>query len=47
MIWRGKARDLYDLWFLLRMDVKIDSTLINWKLSYYRKKCQRVYWRCK
>ncbi|MEM2941185.1 MAG: nucleotidyl transferase AbiEii/AbiGii toxin family protein [Thermoproteota archaeon] len=34
---RGKARDLYDLWFLLKMGVKTDLDLINEKLSYYKK----------
>lgn len=34
---RAKARDLYDLWFLLKMEVKIDLDLINEKLSYYKK----------
>ena len=33
---RGKARDLYDLWFLLKTGVKIDFELINEKLSYYK-----------
>ncbi|MEM3424373.1 MAG: nucleotidyl transferase AbiEii/AbiGii toxin family protein [Thermoproteota archaeon] len=34
---RGKPRDLYDLWFLLKTGVKPDIHLINEKLSYYRK----------
>jgi len=37
LAWRGKARDLYDLWFLLKMGVKTDLDLINEKLSYYKK----------
>lgn len=37
LTWRGKARDLYDLWFLLKTGVKIDLELINKKLSYYKK----------
>ncbi|MEM3404601.1 MAG: nucleotidyl transferase AbiEii/AbiGii toxin family protein [Nitrososphaeria archaeon] len=38
IIWRGKARDLYDLWFLIKMNVKIDIPLIDKKLIYYRKR---------
>lgn len=37
LTWRGKARDLYDLWFLLKTGVKIDLELVNKKLSYYKK----------
>ncbi|MGC8831781.1 MAG: nucleotidyl transferase AbiEii/AbiGii toxin family protein [Thermoproteota archaeon] len=37
LTWRGKARDLYDLWFLLKMRVRVDLDLINDKLSYYKK----------
>ncbi len=36
--WRAKARDLYDLWFLLRKGVKINIDLINLKLDYYKMK---------
>jgi len=35
LIWRGKARDLYDLWFLLRKNVMPDINLINKKLEYH------------
>lgn len=32
---RGKARDVYDLWFLLKKGVKVDLGLVNEKLGYY------------
>lgn len=32
---RGDARDLYDLWFLVRKGVKVNADLANRKLSYY------------
>ncbi len=32
---RGKARDLYDLWFLLEQGQKVDLALINLKLALY------------
>ncbi|MGB9728076.1 MAG: nucleotidyl transferase AbiEii/AbiGii toxin family protein [Nitrososphaeria archaeon] len=35
---RVKARDLYDLWFLIKMGVKIDLSLINKKLEFYKMK---------
>jgi predicted nucleotidyltransferase component of viral defense system len=35
LIWRAKARDLYDLWFLLRKNIKPKIKLIEKKLSYY------------
>lgn len=34
---RGKARDLYDLWFLAEVGVKADVALINEKLKLYSK----------
>ncbi len=34
---RGKARDLFDLWFLMEKGVKPDLVLINSKLSLYDK----------
>jgi len=34
---RNYARDVYDLWFLLKKGIKPDLTLINEKLSYYKK----------
>jgi len=37
LITRNKARDLYDLHFLLKKDVEIDIDLINEKLKYYNK----------
>lgn len=36
--WRSRARDLYDLWFLLRKNVKLDPQLVNRKLEYYNLK---------
>lgn len=38
MVWRSKARDLYDMWFLLKSGVKIDYAVVEKKLSYYKKK---------
>ena len=37
VIWRTKARDLYDIWFLLKNGVKIDYSAVGEKLSYYKK----------
>lgn len=37
LIIRGRARDLYDISFLLKKNVKFDENLINKKLSYYDK----------
>lgn len=34
---RGKARDLYDVWFLMERGIKPDLELINSKLSLYNK----------
>ena len=38
LVWRAEAKDLYDLWFLTRKNVKWDVTLVDRKLSYYRLK---------
>ncbi len=38
---RGKARDLYDLVFLIKKGVSLDYSLINKKLSYYKKTYNR------
>ncbi len=35
---RVKARDVYDLWFLLNKGIKFDSNLVNEKISYYNLK---------
>lgn len=35
---RDKARDVYDLWFLIQKEVKADAQLINKKLDYYNMK---------
>lgn len=35
---RNKARDVYDLYFLIDAGVKIDKELVNKKLEYYKKK---------
>ncbi|MBI4181844.1 MAG: nucleotidyl transferase AbiEii/AbiGii toxin family protein [Candidatus Aenigmarchaeota archaeon] len=32
---RMKARDVYDLWFLLRKGIKLDKALVTKKLAYY------------
>ncbi|MEM5778472.1 MAG: nucleotidyl transferase AbiEii/AbiGii toxin family protein [Candidatus Aenigmatarchaeota archaeon] len=34
---RTKARDVYDLWFLLKKGVKFDKELVNKKLKFYKK----------
>lgn len=34
--YRGRARDLYDLWFLIKKNIKPDIKLINTKLNYYK-----------
>jgi predicted nucleotidyltransferase component of viral defense system len=36
IFYRGRASDLYDLWFLNKKNVKIDMSLVNTKLSYYK-----------
>ncbi len=38
---RGKARDIYDLWFLLRKGVDFDSELVRKKLEYYEMEWNR------
>ncbi|MBS3099455.1 nucleotidyl transferase AbiEii/AbiGii toxin family protein [Candidatus Pacearchaeota archaeon] len=38
LLTRNQARDLYDLYFLLRENTKIDFGLIDKKLFYYKKK---------
>jgi len=38
IITRKKARDVYDLWFLIEMGTNIDFDLIAEKLRYYEKK---------
>ena len=35
---RDRARDLYDLYFLIRKKIEVDVNLIDKKLSYYNKK---------
>ncbi|MBI2151606.1 nucleotidyl transferase AbiEii/AbiGii toxin family protein [Candidatus Woesearchaeota archaeon] len=35
---RTKARDVYDLWFLLQENLSIDLALINEKLQFYNLK---------
>ena len=34
---RNRARDIYDLWFLLRKGTRFDLSLINEKLRYYER----------
>jgi len=41
LMWRGDARDLYDLWFLIRKDVQVNIALANRKLSYYDLKFEK------
>jgi predicted nucleotidyltransferase component of viral defense system len=36
ILYRGRASDLYDLWFLIRKGVKMNLELVNNKLSYYK-----------
>jgi len=36
ILWRAKARDVYDLWFLLRKNVAFNLALTNKKLDYYK-----------
>ena len=38
---RAKARDIYDLWFLLKKDVDFDLELVDKKLKYYGMKWSR------
>ena len=38
LLTRERARDLYDLWFLIKKGVKLDFNLINKKLQLYNKK---------
>ncbi len=38
---RVKARDIYDLWFLLRKGVEFDSELVRKKLEYYEMEWNR------
>ncbi|MEA3438460.1 MAG: nucleotidyl transferase AbiEii/AbiGii toxin family protein, partial [Thermodesulfobacteriota bacterium] len=35
---RSKARDIYDLWFLMDQDVKFDKKLAKEKLKFYKEK---------
>jgi predicted nucleotidyltransferase component of viral defense system len=32
---RVKARDVYDMWFLIKKGVKVNKKIINEKLGYY------------
>ena len=36
ILYRGRPSDLYDLWFLLKKNVKMDVNLVNAKLRYYK-----------
>jgi len=38
IITRNKARDVYDLWFLIKNNIKFDKNLVEEKLKYYKKK---------
>jgi len=39
---RDKARDVYDLWFLLRRGVEFDLNLIEEKLKYYNEEWNKT-----
>ena len=38
LLTRAKGRDLFDLWFLLSKNVKIDEGMVNKKMKFYNKK---------
>ena len=38
IIKRDKARDVYDLWFLLKKGINFNENLVNKKMRYYREK---------
>jgi predicted nucleotidyltransferase component of viral defense system len=38
IFWRTKARDVYDLWFLIKKETNVNVELINKKLAYYKLK---------
>jgi len=38
LLTRAKGRDLFDLWFLLSKNVKIDESMVNKKMKFYNKK---------
>ena len=38
---RNKARDIYDIWFLLEHDIDISTNLIDKKLEYYEMKFKK------
>jgi len=35
---RAKGRDLFDLWFLLSKNIKIDEKMVDAKMKFYNKK---------
>ncbi|MEA2075390.1 MAG: nucleotidyl transferase AbiEii/AbiGii toxin family protein [Euryarchaeota archaeon] len=39
---RNRARDVYDLWFLLKKEARFDLNLINEKLKYYNRLFEKV-----
>ena len=39
---RSKARDLYDVWFLLRRGTRVDLGLVQRKLAYYGRTFDRA-----
>lgn len=39
---RNRARDVYDLWFLLKKGARFDLNLINEKLKYYNRLFEKV-----
>ena len=42
LLTREKARDLYDIWFMLKRGVVLDITLLEKKLDYYDKKFSKT-----
>ena len=41
IVTRNKARDVYDLWFLLKKEVKFDVRFVQKKLDFYKEKWDR------
>ena len=42
LLTRNKARDIYDIWFLLEHNIEISTNLINKKLKYYKMKFNKL-----
>lgn len=39
---RNKARDMYDLWFLIKNNIKFNKLLVEKKLEYYKEKWDKT-----